>query len=692
MPQDSIFSELRKRKVVQVAAIYGAVAWGVTEVIVTISEQLFLPHWISTLAVIFFVLGFPVSMFLAWTFDITADGIRRTTVASKRGATSIAASMVLLVAGTAGLFFLIKPYPQVCGPGRAAMGITPNSVAVLPFADAGVKVEEAYVVEGLGDELRDQLIRTTGMHVAARSSSIAAVERGLDAVDISCTLGVANLVEGNVRRRNNLLAVSVQLIEGGSGLVAWSQTFERGPRELLNVQQAIADAIVSHVLPNAKQAAADPVTRDPTANELMWLAREYEQQVRERQDVDVETLLESIRLYRKAVEIDRDSGLAQSRLAGALIYLGDLDAAREPIFRALVLAPELSEVQNTLGEWYWARGQVRDAGAAWARAIELNPENSEALPNYALWLWKQLEVDQAKETYRRALEADRLVLDGYLQYGSFLALQGYWDEARDLVQQVEELFKGAAADRDIGELWSYLGEVDKAIAWTIRARNLEPGNSSHVYQLAEYYADIGDFETALKLDPDGIGILWKMRRYEKMIPLAEEAWIDQPDDLRNLSILAIAYNATKRYQDAIRALSPFDLPGAMHDGARSTEEVDAFEAMMNALYGAGEVDAARELARISVDFGKWDTNYWWINVPAACELIILDRDDEARQSLEKAGKGLVLAWDPILKDSPCFDEFKDNPVYRATVQYYDERRATLRNRLPITLARFGVKL
>jgi len=91
--------ELRRRKVLQAAAIYGAVAWGVTEVVVTVVEQLFLPQWVATLAVIFFVVGFPIAMFLSWTFDVTADGIRRTAVSSRRGAASIVFSMALWKAG-----------------------------------------------------------------------------------------------------------------------------------------------------------------------------------------------------------------------------------------------------------------------------------------------------------------------------------------------------------------------------------------------------------------------------------------------------------------------------------------------------------------------------------------------------------------------------------------------------------------
>ncbi len=338
MPRFPIFAELRKRKVVQVAAIYGAIAWGVTEVVVTVSEQLFLPQWISTLAVIFFVVGFPVAMFLAWIFDITPDGIRRTAVSSRRGTATIAASLLLLAAGTAGLFFLIKPAIQARDEGRpAAPAVAANSVAVMPFVNSGGKPEDSYLVEGLSDELRDQLARVAGLRIAARSSSIAATRQGLDAYSASRQLGVANLVEGTVRRQGNVLRVSVQLIDGASGLAIWSNTFERGPQEFLNVQQAIAEAVVAEVLSESEVEVAEPATRNPTANELMLLARHYEQQVRERQEVDERSLLEAIRLYRGAIEADPESALAHSRLAGALVFLGDLEAAEAPMFRALAI-------------------------------------------------------------------------------------------------------------------------------------------------------------------------------------------------------------------------------------------------------------------------------------------------------------------------------------------------------------------
>jgi len=701
MPADSLFTELRQRKVVQVAAIYGALAWGVTEVLVTIVEQLFLPQWVSTLAVIFFVVGFPVAMFLAWTFDITPEGIQRTKVRSGRGTLSIVTSLVLLVAGTTGLFFLIKPSLQEQGVASRSITIIPNSVAVMPFENAGGNPEDSYLVSGLSDELRDQLARVSGLQIAARSSSIAASRQGLGALAISETLGVGNLVEGTVRRQGNVLKVSVFLIQGSSGMAQWSETFERGPRELLSVQQAIAEAVVTHILPDSDDVVTMPATRDPTANELMLLARYHEQQVRERQDADEETLIEAIRLYRQATEVDPESTLAHSRLAGALVYLGDLEAAEAPIFKALSINPKLSEVQNTLGLFHWARGLVKEARTAWARAVELDPNNPGALQNYARSRWYLIDFEGVEEMLRRAVKLDPLNLEPYATLGSFLAIESaHPGDAREVVREVEELFDGAAAYRVIAQILAYLGDVDKSIAWTIRARDLEPDNSSHVYQIAEYFADIGDFDTALTLDPEGIGILFKARHYEQMIPLAELTMIDEPEDFQLRSILTIAQNAVGRFETSIHILTMAGLPELVYDGFRSGAEWNGLIALMNAYYGVGDIELARELAQIGLDYSdRYGKEYtksrkydWWWNVSSACEAALLGQDDKARVMLEGAQLGAHLPWDPILIDSPCFERFADDPVYLATIRHFEDRRTMLRERLPATLAEFGVAL
>lgn len=693
MPKPSVFTELHKRKVFQVAAIYGAVAWGVTEVLVTVVEQLFLPQWVATLTVIGFVVGFPVAMFLAWTFEITSEGIRRTEVGSRRGTASIAVSMLLLVAGTTGLFVLIRPTLDSHEPAPGTVHIPPNSLVVLPFENSGLDPGDAYLGESLSDELRDQLGRVAGVRVAARSSSRAAAEWQLDALEVSEKLRVAYIVEGSIRRQSGMVRVSVHLIEGGSGLSTWSESFERGQGELLAVQQAIAEGVVRHVLPGEAVVVAEPATRNASANELMLQARYREQKVRAQQDPDIDSLQEAIRLYREATAADPESTLAYSRLAGALVYSGDVDAAESSIVKALTLNPNLSEVQNTLGEYYWARGLVKEAQIAWARAVELNPNNPDALKNYASSKWHQIDLEGVRDMLERAVDVDPLDLETYATLGSHLAIEDDPAKARVLVKKIEELFDGAAAYRVIAQLWGYLGEVDKSIAWTLRARDLEPENRAHVDKLAEYFADIGDFATARDLDPHGIGILFKMRRYDEMIPLAELAMIEQPRDLQLRAVLAIAYNAVEQYDSAAHVLTTAGLPALVEDGWRTGAEWDGFIALMNARYGAGELEAARVLARFAVDFGVTEPKrHWWWLTCLACANAVLGEDGAVLKWLTRSLQGTELPWDPVLQDSPCFERYTDDPAYLATLRHYDEQRAEIRARLPATLAEFGVEL
>ncbi|MGB5332679.1 MAG: tetratricopeptide repeat protein [Woeseiaceae bacterium] len=692
MPFQPFFAELRKRKVVQVAAIYGAISWGVTEVIVTVTEQLFLPQWISTLAVIGFVVGFPVAMFLSWTFDITSDGIQRTAVSSRRGTASIVLSMVLLVAGTAGLLLLIKPAMQHRGT-ASDIPILSNSVAVMPFDNASRNADDTYLSAGLSDELRDQLGRVSGLRIAARSSSIAIRELGGDAMSSSEKLGVAHLVEGSLRRQGNVLRVSVQLVDGASGLAMWTESFDRGPAEFLSLQQEIMENIVRQLLPDSAQALPAPATRSATANEALLLGRYYEQQVRAIQEVDTRLLLKAIDHYRDAVNLDPESALAHSRLAVALLYLGDIDAAEAPIFRALSLNPNLSEVQHTLGLYYFARGRP-EAYAAFEHAVTLDPDNADALEYYAFVRWIQGIDDGVADLYRRALEIDRYSLSRYGSLGQILGNEGKTGEVLELVRRIEQRFDGADSYRLISLLLELTGKVDQAIAWGIRARDLEPDNNDHVEWLAELYAAIGDFQTARELEPTpGIGLLFKMRRYDELIDAAEFLMIEDPDDVEVRYLLAFAYNTTGQYESAIRALGSTGLPESVMRFPRSGAEWEGYFTLMNATFGLGEFEAAEGLAGWYIDDPTHHENRdWWIETHKACCLAVLGRDGEALEKLEQTKRSPRLAAVYSLEDAPCFQKYTANPRYEAVVQHFRARRAELRARLPATLARFGVSL
>jgi len=694
MAGNSFFIELRKRKVFQTAALYIAVAWGATEILVTVAERLFMPAWIPTVVVIAFVVGFPVAMFLAWTFDITAEGIRRTTIESRRGKASVALAVALLIAGTAGVFLLIEPALQSQQAGDKSVAAVPNSLAVLPFVNASQDPADAWLSEGLSDELRDQLGRVAGIRVAARSSSVAARAQDLDALAISERLRVAHLVEGSLRRTGDKLRVSVQLIEGESGLVLWSRNFERGSRELVNVQHSIAMMLVQQVIPDAGPVKAEPATLDYTANELMLLARHKLQQVRDSQEVDVEMLQESVRLYRQASEADPESALAHSRLADALLYLRDIEAAEAPIFRALTLDPNLSEVQNTLGSFYWAKG-LPEVGTAFERAVELNPNNADALANNAYWRWFQkLSLDRVAEYFARALELDPLSLARYAALGEFYGQAGRLDDMHEVINRMQQKFDTADAYRVTSRLLELAGRIDESVAWALRARDREPDNPDHVSKLAELYTLMGDFGTALRLEPEpGIGLLFLMRRYEELIDQAEFMVIEQPQDVELRYLLAFAYNATGQFESAIHILSATGQPDTfLEQRVRSAADIEGYFALVNALAGAGQTGLAKELAGL-FEFELWETiPDWWNRAYGACGLAVMEQDDTALELLQRVKDSPRLPWLPVIQDSFCFQRYAENPGYQALIHHVEERRAAKRKQLPSTLAEFHVAL
>lgn len=499
-----------------------------------------------------------------------------------------------------------------------------------------------------------------------------------------------------MRRQGSLLRVSVRLIDGSSGLAIWNKTFDRGRAELLNVQQDIAQAVADALLLDAAPQVAAPITEDATAHEKILLARHYEQQVRNRETVDPNLLERAIQLYREAIELDPESALAHSRLAGALIYYGDIDAAQAPAYRALELDPALAEAQNIWGKYLFVRGRPH-MGEPLARAVELNPNLPEALADYAWWRWVNVGPEGVAALYERALELDPLNVGRYGALGVFLGVEADTDGAREVIEQLKLLFDTPDSFRAIANIYDILGEVDHAIAWTIRARDADPGNSGHVERLAEYLVDIGDFKAAEAISTDlGVGLLFKMRRYEEMIEQAEELIFDYPEDVQLRVYLAVAYSRTGLPDRAIQLIRHSGILDSIANGWRGSEEIDALYALVDAAYTAGKFEEARQLA-----IGHLESHYtgetglssdWWITIGTACLYAVVGDDASVYAHLQHNLENSHLAWDPLLKDSSCFRRFQEDPVYLAVVEHHDGRRAMLRERLPATLAEYGVDL
>ena len=220
---------------------------------------------------------------------------------------------------------------------------------------------------------------------------------------------------------------------------------------------------------------------------------------------------------------------------------------------------------------------------------------------------------------------------------------------------------------------------------------LEPSNAAHVAYLAELYADIGDFDTASKLQPEpSIGLLFKMRRYRELINIAEFMMIEEPDDLEIRYLLGFAYTAIGQYEQAIRILSSAGLPDSMYNGARTGAELDGFMTFIDAVYASGEVEVARTLVEWRDQNGHSLSRDWWVDTMIACSASILGNDESALSYLVQIRQSPRLAWDAQLRDRICFRRLAEHPEYNETLVFFDSRRAEIRARLPATLRAFGV--
>jgi adenylate cyclase len=261
----SFLAELRRRKVVRVAAVYAATGFVVIQAAELLGAGLGLPAWLFPTVTVLVVLGFPVALVLAWALDITPEGVRVTPPAEPEGAKSRGAgtaptllgrralilSALLVAVGIglgfgAGRFLGTDPGPAAAAApdllaprGEAA----DNSIAVLPFADLSQSGDQKWFADGLADEILSSLARLPELRVVGRGSSFQFQGDERADAEIAAALGVSHLLKGSVRRVAEQLRVTAQLLRADDGVQLWSESYDGAAGDLLDVQRDVAEKV-----------------------------------------------------------------------------------------------------------------------------------------------------------------------------------------------------------------------------------------------------------------------------------------------------------------------------------------------------------------------------------------------------------------------------------------------------------------
>src|SRR5438477_2888167 len=244
MNLQNFFAELKRRNVYKVAVAYAIVGWLLVQVATQVFPFFEIPNWAVRLVVLAIVIGFPIALVIAWAFELTPEGLKRTEdvdlAAAAQRPRHRAWIVVVIIAGamSLGLFMLgrygFREKKSLLNETSA------KSIAVLPFVNMSADKADEYLSDGVSEELITALSKITGLQVKARTSSFAFKGKNEDIQKIGELLHVSHLLEGSVAKAGNKLRITAQLIQAADGNHLWSDTYDRDMQDIFAVRSEVA--------------------------------------------------------------------------------------------------------------------------------------------------------------------------------------------------------------------------------------------------------------------------------------------------------------------------------------------------------------------------------------------------------------------------------------------------------------------
>ena len=457
---DGAFERLKQRKIVQWAIAYFAAAFALIQVLDLVGQRFGWPDWIARASIVVAAIGFAITLVLAWYHG--ERGQQRVT------AIEVLVVAVLVAIGGAFVWHVARPVAEA---GQARAETTPasapdlHSIAVLPLVNTSGDPGNEYFSDGLSEELISVLARIPDLKIIGRTSSFRFKNTNDDSRAIGAALGVANLLEGSVRKQGEHVRIVVDLIAASDGRQLWSETYDRELRDIFAVQSEIATAVVGQLRLKLLGGASSirATKREPSLPAYTAML----QGSHLLPNFNEADLRGAIRYFDEATRLDPEYALAWARLGAAYrslaaLYLSDeaeIAAAyrqsRSAAETALRLDPDLSEAYTALG--YDKLTSVFDlpgSEADFRRAAELAPSDYRPVDGLGYLLAMQGRLDEAEATARRASELEPLSITPLLNLARIQMAFGRIDEAETNIR------KAIALQPGLSHAFAYLTVID----------------------------------------------------------------------------------------------------------------------------------------------------------------------------------------------------------------------------------------
>ena len=492
------------------------------QVISVMTPALHLPDWVDSFIAVALIAGLPIALLLAWAFEVTPDGVKRTahvsaedSVTAKTGRKldfAILAGLAVLIVLIAGDQLMPSPENSKVNHARIANADVQQSIAVLPFDDFSPEADQEYFANGISEELLNVLARIDGLRVASRTSAFALKDQDASIYEIAEALDVAHVLEGSIRKSGKTLRITAQLIDTSNDEHMWSETYDcpLSAENIFEIQDEIAKAIVAelkgHLAIQDNNAPARTVSLE--AYELYLRARE---KVRSR---DGNALWAAAEDFKKILTIDPNFALAYSGLADThllLVNYGGLSRAdakkiaKPAVTRALQLAPNSAEVLSTAA--LMAGFEDDDMGRlAYAlQAVESNPNYATAYIRLSNAYSRLGQTANEVAAIKSGLKVDPLNPVLLNNLGDTSSLLGDRITAKQAYLDVQKWHPdGPFGLKGLATLLRAEGKYAEAHAILKDAQMLNPDYDSVQRELVSIYTSVGLYDQALALSNESL--------------------------------------------------------------------------------------------------------------------------------------------------------------------------------------------
>ena len=461
---DEFLERLKQRKLVQWTLAYLAAAFALIQVLDVIAQRFGWPEMAMRIAIVALGVGFCIAIVVAWYHG--ERGAQRVS-----GIELLILALLLAIGGAVVSRFAPSSRASATGAGSVSptSPIPNKSIAVLAFADLSPTHDQEYFSDGIAEELQSALTRLSGLKVAGRSSSFYYKGRNEDLRTIGRALGVANVLEGSVRKQGDHVRITAQLVRTDDDFRVWTQNYDGDLSDVFALQERIARAITDKLevtLQGDQQKTIVPVaTSSPEAYALYLQASG----VFNRRDGA--HFSEAIEQLEQALQLDPKFARAHARLASLLSvatnyanydFAASMAGAEDHAHRATELDPKLAEPYAALGQALLRQRRFAESLEALERAAALDPTDETAMFWYAANLTTFGYVKRGEELLDRVLTMDPRLPTALHWRGLLYAYAGDIASAERLLQRSAEV-KLAFAGMGLSLVAASRGQTEEAV-------------------------------------------------------------------------------------------------------------------------------------------------------------------------------------------------------------------------------------